>query len=241
MTRKRTHPLPTKEQLTQSYIVEERTVDEVEKMFHIGHETLNRLLKTYEIPKRVKGELRRKYHDLPIGSKFGFWITKEKPSYTNNKLKVVCLCSKCGTTHTRQLQDLISGHSTQCLPCSRPSGKDALRYNGSKYISGTYWYNIRRNAEVRGYEVKVSIHDIEDLLVKQDFKCALSGERLIVGSGKGNDTASLDRIDSSKGYLLDNIQWVHKDLNTMKMALSNSAFINWCSKIHQHQTLTKET
>ena len=29
-------------------------------------------------------------------------------------------------------------------------------------------------------------------------------------------TASLDRIDSTKGYVRGNIQWVHKDINWFK-------------------------
>ena len=37
-------------------------------------------------------------------------------------------------------------------------------------------------------------------------------------------TASLDRIDSSKGYTEDNIQWVHKDVNQMKMDLPEQRF-----------------
>lgn len=33
-------------------------------------------------------------------------------------------------------------------------------------------------------------------------------------------TASLDRIDSSKGYTIDNVWWIHKQLNWMKWDLT---------------------
>jgi hypothetical protein len=44
-------------------------------------------------------------------------------------------------------------------------------------------------------------------------------------------TASLDRIDSSKGYIEGNLQWVHKDVNIMKMDLSQVEFIDYCVKV----------
>lgn len=44
-------------------------------------------------------------------------------------------------------------------------------------------------------------------------------------------TASLDRIDSSKGYVIGNVQWVHKTINTMKMDLANSEFIKLCQMV----------
>ena len=44
-------------------------------------------------------------------------------------------------------------------------------------------------------------------------------------------TASLDRIDSSKGYVIGNVQWVHKDINIMKNKFDNQYFIDMCKKI----------
>ena len=46
--------------------------------------------------------------------------------------------------------------------------------------------------------------------------------------------ASLDRIDSSKGYLVDNIEWVHKDVNKAKMALSKEDFLQMVYEINDH-------
>ena len=47
-------------------------------------------------------------------------------------------------------------------------------------------------------------------------------------------TASLDRIDSTRGYTVDNIQWIHKDLNRMKWNLPNDYFINICTLVANH-------
>jgi len=44
-------------------------------------------------------------------------------------------------------------------------------------------------------------------------------------------TASLDRIDSSKGYVKGNLQWVHKDINMMKNHYNQKYFIEICKKV----------
>lgn len=69
--------------------------------------------------------------------------------------------------------------------------------------------------------------------LKQNKKCVLSGIELCFPKVSGIKsktliTASLDRIDSSKGYVIGNVQWIHKTINTMKMDLADSEFIKLC-------------
>jgi len=45
-------------------------------------------------------------------------------------------------------------------------------------------------------------------------------------------TASPDRIDSTKGYATDNFQWVHKRINRMKNILSTDELLFWVNKIY---------
>jgi hypothetical protein len=47
----------------------------------------------------------------------------------------------------------------------------------------------------------------------------------------GDFSASLDRIDSSKGYVKGNVQWTHKTVNIMKQAMSDEELIDWCKVI----------
>ena len=61
--------------------------------------------------------------------------------------------------------------------------------------------------------------------------CALSGVKLIMPTSKNKATASLDRIDSTKDYTLDNVQWVHKDINRMKNVYTQEYFIEMCKRV----------
>jgi hypothetical protein len=60
--------------------------------------------------------------------------------------------------------------------------------------------------------------------------CSLSGQPLTIGMNRYN-TASIDRIDSSKGYIEGNIQWVHKDINFMKRTYSQEYFVQMCKLV----------
>jgi len=39
-----------------------------------------------------------------------------------------------------------------------------------------------------------------------------------------------------KGYTVDNIQWVHRDINLMKQALDLDYFIEMCKKVAESQS-----
>ncbi len=67
--------------------------------------------------------------------------------------------------------------------------------------------------------------------------CALSGLPLIyaIKSRDTNATASLDRIDSSKGYVKGNVQWVHKTINGMKWDSNEKDFITFCCAVARHR------
>ena len=78
----------------------------------------------------------------------------------------------------------------------------------------------------------MNIKDLWDLFEKQGKKCNLTD--LPIGlfvDDNTNRTASLDRIDNTKGYIKGNVQWIHKDINYMKRILSQSQLIEYCRLI----------
>lgn len=59
--------------------------------------------------------------------------------------------------------------------------------------------------------------------------CCMTGLRISLEYKE--QTASLDRIDNSKGYEVGNIQWVHKDINMMRGPLPIDKFVELCKLI----------
>ena len=55
---------------------------------------------------------------------------------------------------------------------------------------------------------------------------------------KHDGNASIDRIDSSKGYTKDNIQIVTKTINLAKRSLSDDDFIQMCLEVSEYRLIT---
>lgn len=97
-------------------------------------------------------------------------------------------------------------------------------------IQKFYWRSIKRGAETRNLQFNISIDYVWSVFISQKKKCALSGVDIAFGNKK-ETTASIDRIDSKKGYTEGNIQIVHKRVNMMKMSMKDQDFIKWCKLV----------
>lgn len=115
-------------------------------------------------------------------------------------------------------------------------GKYKSKYFSSRYFSS----NLIRKAKKRNLPFEITPAYVDLIFERQDFKCAYTGIDL-VGCNDFSDarqyekTASVDRIDSSKGYVKDNIQIVHKVVNMMKGNMSDDDFKMWCFLVANNQ------
>lgn len=79
-----------------------------------------------------------------------------------------------------------------------------------------------------------------DLYNKQNGKCALSKINLPLNTLSYRDlNLSLDRIDSNKGYIEGNVQWVDKRINMMKQSFTQDEFIKMCIEVAKNNGYTK--
>jgi hypothetical protein len=154
-----------------------------------------------------------------------------------------CSCGNICHVSTRHLnRKNCKIKSCGCLKKERNllKGKYHPDFKGYEGITSSFWTShIIRSAKgdfkTNRKETPLEI-DIKygwDLYLKQDKKCALSG-LIIRFPEKHTDTTqtcSLDRIDSSKGYIPGNVQWVHKHINIMKNKFSQEHFIEMCKLV----------
>ena len=77
-----------------------------------------------------------------------------------------------------------------------------------------------------------------NLYLQQNKHCALTRVPIVLDNKIKNGnvdwsivTASVDRIDSSKGYIEGNVWWVHKDVNRLKNNYTLEELVNWCKLI----------
>lgn len=98
---------------------------------------------------------------------------------------------------------------------------------------------IKQNAIKQKHEFTTSPEYLNDLFIKQNKKCALSGTdicftpyRNASGTRAAYTTASLDRIDCSKGYIEGNVRWTHKDINKMRSNHDDEKYYEYCRISH---------
>jgi hypothetical protein len=134
-------------------------------------------------------------------------------------------CSGCNVEQVYTRKDHAKSsviNNWNCRTCSRkmvidfnPVGDYQREYNRFKTM-----------ATNRKIEWNITIID---MFANFNGKCALTGWDISLKYG--TRTASLDRIDNTKGYLPNNIQWVHSMVNMSKNKYDNAKFIEMCCAI----------
>lgn len=176
----------------------------------------------------------RKFIDL-TGKRFGKLTVLERVENTNPQIRWKCKCD-CGTEKTIQGGHLRSGHTSSCGCSWYEYGENHVSWKGYKEISGKYFKSVKYNARTRNLTFNITLEQLWDIFIKQDRKCALSGIPLAfeANHGKIKGNASLDRIDPSKGYTIDNVQWVHSSINNMKWNMPQQGFLGLCFAVYHH-------
>lgn len=102
-----------------------------------------------------------------------------------------------------------------------------------------------RNAQKRLKEFDITLQDLKDVWELQHGICPYSKISLILPENSGpklhpNTRASLDRIDSSKGYVKGNIQFVSTTINYMKSEMSHEETIQFIQQLINNLSFDKD-
>jgi hypothetical protein len=166
------------------------------------------------------GCLQHKKNDL-TGMRFSkLYVEEPSRSKLNGRSLWRCKCD-CGKSIDVLGSDLEGNRRGSCGCSVR-----AAHWKGYQDIDMTYFNGVRNRAKRKGYEFSITIEEVWEVLKKQEFKCVLSGLPISIKKNKDGRTASLDRIDSSKGYISNNVQWLHKHVNKMKLNYKETYFID---------------
>lgn len=171
------------------------------------------------------------------GTRFGGWTvisyigTKRSPCGKMEGFhQISCRCGFITEKRPGELRHILRGGPGQmCKSCSYTN---RMKYETVNEISGKYLTRAQRGAMVRGISFDITMADLSSAWETQKGICTLSNIPLtLLGSSDEPSTASIDRIDSNLGYTRQNIQWVHKTVNKMKMELDEDKFISFCVSI----------
>lgn len=188
--------------------------------------------------KKPSGLNNKKCVDI-TNQKFGKLTALRIDPARKNRVFWMCQCD-CGKQKSVAAKHLRIGAIKSCGCDKHLSGKQSPCWRGYEGIGRHYWSQVKRGAHIRGFEFKIDMKYAWSLFVKQHEKCALTGQTLVFPSktAVSDGTASLDRIDSSKGYIKGNVWWVHKDVNLMKMDFPLDIFRQICKMVAAYEFTT---
>lgn len=167
---------------------------------------------------------------------------KEKDNMGHNRyyFKLKCNCDNIfSQRRDYAMKQIISNKilSCGCVKNTHPIGKKSSKWSGYGDISGWYFSSIKCKAKKKNILFEITIEYLWNLFLKQNKKCSYTNLDLKFATSRRinpEQTASLDRIDSDKGYTKDNIQWVHKNVNYMKRSMSHNEFIKFCKLVSKN-------
>lgn len=151
-------------------------------------------------------------------------MVEKSKTYTKN-------CPACGSIQSYgrkgHLDDAIRG-GWKCKKCSNSANGYKGKYHSIPYT----WFSVKQKGDIsRGYQWDLTIEDIWQMYEDQEGVCSLSGVPIGWAEKGLTATASIDRIDSSEGYIKGNVQLVHKDVNFMKQQFDQEYFISMCKAV----------
>lgn len=93
----------------------------------------------------------------------------------------------------------------------------------------TRYTKLQLSAKKRNIEFNISLEYLWNLFESQQQICAITGDYI-----PNIEEASLDRIDSSKGYIEGNVQWVTQQANLSKHVMTMEQLYEFCKKVLNH-------
>lgn len=163
--------------------------------------------------------------------------TRKFPSGQTQKYwKVECI--HCKNTKEISIQKIFSKSQNGCSSCvkERFAKTNSSRWSNTsvKFVTGMYYHKTKKSAEKRNIVFDISREYMDEIFQSQEMKCRYTKYDLFFNDNSTIGNASIDRIDSKLGYIKGNIQWVHKDVNTIKWDLHHEKFIELCRVITEN-------
>ena len=220
--------------------------------------------------KQLNPKLGEKFGCYEVISNEIFMIKNKNNNHHRGNFLVKCSCERDQLVRADILK---RGEAKRCRFCANKINYDrnvefnkidhkgySTSHQGIGDLSKTQVLKIKYGAYIRNIEWNnddMTVEYLWNLFIEQDQKCAISNLNITLSKGKNIPiltkqrnlnysgwNASLDRIDSSKGYIKGNVQWLHRDVNIMKNAHTQEYFIELCKTIanyaNQQPSVTNE-
>ena len=172
----------------------------------VGTRFLEKTVDQSQKPKRKRAK-RIALQNLDLtGQRFGNLIAQWPIGRRNHRVIWLCLCD-CGALHQKETDGLVHQRGLRCRSCAHTS-------HGKAYsLEYKMWGAARHRAKKKNIPF-----DIDPFDISIPDRCPLLNIPLVRRKGSGLNAASpsLDRINSTKGYVKGNVWVISGKANVIK-------------------------
>jgi plasmid maintenance system antidote protein VapI len=156
------------------------------------------------------------------------------------------ICSRCGES-----KDILScyhvGTINYCKDCRAIRNREMKEANRAKNYSSVEMLlrfrmnNAKTNLKYRKipHEFTIDLPYLLTIYENQKGKCYYSGLDMTLNSNDGN-SISLDRIDSTKGYIMENVVLCRWTINNMKNDMTVGEFYQNCKYVFDNMSIKNQ-
>lgn len=177
---------------------------------------------------------RERSQEIKIGQKYKHWIVISGPQ-VNNRHKIMwqvkCDCGLSEPVWKSAWEITTPTKCQQCCKCGPIVQGNNLAIKNGKVGDLTLgrFNKIKRSAKSRDIEFNLTIEYLWNLFQEQRQLCAITEDYIY-----NIEEASLDRINSSEGYIEGNVQWVTQQANLSKHVMTMEQLYEFCRKVLNH-------
>lgn len=218
--------------LREEFLNKNKTIKEIAAYLGCSQGLIETILRKHKIVKTVSQKRLRDSRFVDLTGNIYGRLTVLRMNVDKPYARWLCLC-ECGNEYVASSHGLKHLKVSQCRECSCPR-------QPVTQLQQAYWSGLKSGAKRRGIKFSITKEYSYRLFLKQRRKCKLSGVDIAFAATSRRHkvnretTASLDRIDSTRGYIKGNVQWLHKDVNMMKTKLTQDEFKEYCRLITEN-------
>lgn len=179
----------------------------------------------------------RKRSDL-TGRQFGSWTALyEVPRLARYERRWMCLCV-CGAERPVLQKKLINKRSKSC-GCQQAARSVPPKFPNAPWAAQVFKV-LRRRARYRGIEWGMSREAVVELSARPCHYCHAPPGHTFVHRQQTYRRSTLDRLDSSKGYVEGNVVPCCLQCNHAKSTMSAARYVAWLNGVVERRRTTGE-
>ena len=177
-----------------------------------------------------------------IGKRFGKLVVKKQLTERGNRgqIKWECVCD-CGNKHITTGECIRSGKSKSC-GCNRLTPPNKEKDRELAIWKQLYKSTIEKRSKKQGYKSDISFYEFRKISKQKCFYCGLENSNFATDRNSHRNKISdcvikyngIDRIDSTKGYLINNVVACCKYCNTAKNTMTQKEFKQFIKRVYEY-------